>query len=77
VIIEKKEEEHGGDSHVAETSPEGSSRETRFVTRIGVGYSFELSNVVLTPIVYFDLLEGLEDAVDAHLVYGVSIAFPF
>ena len=30
VIIEKKEEEHGGDSHDAETSLEGSSRETSF-----------------------------------------------
>jgi len=77
VIIEKTEEEHGGDSHDAETSLEGSSRETRFVTRVGVGYSFELRNVVLTPIAYFDLLEGSEDAVDAHLIFGVSIAFPF
>ena len=58
-------------------SAEGHSREVRFVARLGVGYIFELSTVVLTPIVYFDLLEGVEDAVDAHLVYRLTVGFPF
>jgi hypothetical protein len=77
VIVEKNEDEHGNELHESGDSAEGFSREIRFVARLGVGYSFELSTVVLTPVVYFDLLEGVEDAVDAHFVYGLTIGFPF
>jgi len=77
VIVEKNEDEPGNELPEAGDSAEGHSRQVRFVARLGVGYIFELSTVVLTPIVYFDLLEGVEDAVDAHFVYGLTVGFPF
>ena len=60
-VILEKEHELDNELHEVETSDEGGSREVRFVGRLGVGYSIEVSSAVLTPIVYFDLLEGVHD----------------
>jgi len=60
------------------SSEEHSSRQTRFVVRIGAGYGFEVSdNVELIPILYLDLIEGKEDSVEVHLVYGVTVDLKF
>ncbi len=60
------------------SSEEHSSRQTRFVVRIGAGYGFEVSdNVELVPILYLDLIEGKEDSVEVHLVYGVTVDLKF
>ena len=49
-----------------------------FVARFGFGYEFEISRrVVLIPTVYFDILEGTQEGVALHLVYGVNVGFPF
>ena len=49
VILEKHEEGHSEESSHGETSSEATSREVRFVARIGAGHSYELSGTVLTP----------------------------
>ena len=60
------------------SSEEHSSRQFRFVVRIGAGYGFEVSdNVELIPILYLDLIDGKEGSVDVHLVYGVTIDLNF
>jgi len=60
------------------SSEEESSRQTRFVVRIGAGYGFEVSdNVELVPILYLDLIDGKEDSVEVHLVYGVTVDLKF
>ncbi len=71
-VVEKPEEEPDDDEHSIETS-----REIAFVARLGVAYAFEWHRVTLAPTVYFDILGSPDGGVTAHLVYGVSIGFPF
>ncbi len=71
-IVEKPEEEPDDAEHGIETS-----RRISFVARLGVAYGFEWSRVTLAPTVYFDILGSPDGGVTAHLVYGVSIGFPF
>ena len=71
LILEKEQE-------LESSSEEHSSRESRFVVRIGAGYGFEVSdNVELVPILYLDLIEGKENSVEVHLVYGVTVDLKF
>ena len=77
IILENEESDSSDEEHDGAESAEGHSGGGRFVARLGVGYSFESSMVLLTPIIYFDLLEGVEDAIDAHLVFGLTVGFPF
>ena len=71
-IVEEPEEEPDDAEHGIETS-----REISFVARLGVAYGFESSRVTLAPTVYFDIVGSPDGGVTAHLVYGVSIGFPF
>ncbi len=74
VIIEKVEED--ASSEDGSDSDNGSSSSAVFAFRTGIGYTFEVSHVPLTPIIYFDLVQS-DDGVDAHLVYGLTISIPF
>ncbi len=71
LVLEKEQE-------LESSSEQHSSRQSRFVVRIGAGYGFEVSDdVELIPILYLDLIDGKEDSVDVHLVYGVTIDLKF
>lgn len=74
-------EEHGGmEGH---DEPSLQAKTTRsFVARFGFGYEFEISKRVrLLPTLYFDILKGSHQSVGEgvvlHLVYGLTIGFPF
>jgi hypothetical protein len=73
-ISEDEEEEHHGEDDHHESSPCcHSTTSIVFVGRLGIGYNFELSKVILSPTLFVDLLGNGE----VHLVYGVSLGFPF
>ena len=71
LVVEKPLDEHASDE------PSEAGRAPGFLARLGIGYEVELSRFSLAPTLYFDLLEGTEGGTTAHLVYGVSIGFPF
>ena len=79
-VIEEEEHEaegeHGGDEHGESTTE--TVRTRSFVARFGFGYEIEISSrVKLFPTVYFDVLKGSKEGVVFHLVYGVTVGFPF
>jgi len=76
VVFVPEAEEEGHEEEVyaeeADASRESKSK-TVFVARLGIGYRFITSKVLIAPIFYLDLIEGGK----LHLVYGVAIGFPF
>ena len=76
-ILEGEEGENGACHEPPEHGELSSGREAIWVARQGLGYSIERPSAVITAAVYFELLDGREDAVDLHVVFGVSIEFPF
>jgi len=73
-VPEAGDEGHAEEVHAAEAdASQESSSKTAFVARFGIGYRFITSKVLITPILYLDLIDGGT----VHLVYGVAIGFPF
>jgi hypothetical protein len=73
-VTEKEEEEHHGeDDHHEPPACCESTTSVIFVGRLGITYLFEFSRVSIGPAFFVDLIGNGE----VHLVYGVSIGFPF
>jgi hypothetical protein len=76
---DEEEEHHGEDDHHSEENHNEtypcchSTTTVTFVGRLGIGYNFEFSKVIISPNLFVDLLGNGE----VHLVYGVSFGFPF
>lgn len=61
IIVEKEEDD---------------SRSAVFAVRTGIGRTFMVNHVPLTPTLYVDWVDS-EDGLQVHLVYGLTIDIPF
>lgn len=61
---EENEGNHGEETHT--------SKETEFLLRIGMGYGFEVGEIIITPTIDFDFFRG-----HRSLVWGISIGKGF